>query len=127
MVNRELDAYLGGHLFGLRVREVATTVYLGYGNIGEEKVLVVENGPVYEDLPDYSTTGNGMLMVIDAMKAKGWKIALHERRDGEYEFGFSKYDVYNYKGLIERTRQAPHLPTAVAEAAKAALEGEKQK
>lgn len=76
MTDRELDALLAAHLFGWK--RVATTR-------GQTFLVPADypDGPYDEDAikysltPErYSTSGNGMLLVVGAMRAKGWQVSV---------------------------------------------------
>ena len=93
---REIDALLATHLFGLRsIRE------RGVGP-GEPRLTALVT-PVMGDpkhphiatVPHYSTTGDGVLMVVEAMRARGlWLIVV--RHQTGYEVAF--YDPDGRKG-----------------------------
>ncbi len=74
-------------------------------------------------LPAYETDWAAMGMVIEAMRARGWRFSIPEwapDNDGDYCVGFYKStvgDFYDY---------APELPLAVCLAVKAALESERK-
>ena len=96
--DRELDIYIAEHLFG----------------ISSDVARLLSDGPT---LIYYSATGDGMLFVLEAMCGRGWGCELIARPQGKWSAEFSKYPDGS-------TALCGPLPRAVAEAAKAALEGE---
>lgn len=69
------------------------------------------------DPPDL-TTGDGMLMVLEAMREAGWLFAVYNVNDGGYEAQF-----FRPHGHDSSMEDAPSLPTAVTLAALSALNG----
>lgn len=92
--NQTLDALLAIHLFGLDAtkRDVAVVGSFGMNNCHETRIYdiaaapwalsggkqplsmwVVPGGPGdYQEIEPYSTTGNGLLVVVDAMRKRGY-------------------------------------------------------
>lgn len=123
---RELDEWLAIHLFGF--------VWATYPSHRDRRSLLPQsmiehgircadmtekrNGDGLHAVPDYSTTGDGMMLVVDAMKAKhnGNLRLFWEMQEETYVAKFS-LDV-GIMGVGDT------IPEAVARAAKAALEVE---
>ena len=105
-----LDAWLAEHLFGLTDEVKAA------------------NPSWRNHIPDYSTTGDGMLLVLEAMRERG--------HDGSAAVNIDSYRqaVFYPKGSVVRSllfgfrsrdwTSADTLPLAVALAARAAIEAE---
>lgn len=136
MTTRELDAWLAEHLLGYRWRKSI------HGN--HCRGLVPPDGPdanwadgqtveadgteplafdAYRFIPNLSTTGDGMLRVIAEMAAQG-------RQFSVLDWGDDGIDGHRYQVCFWSLGGGPAtigcnvLPTGVALAAKAALEGE---
>ncbi len=102
-----LDAYLAEHLFGITLLPEPVTRHA---------------------VPEYSTTGDGMLMVLEAMRERG--------HDGQLGVTIDSYRqaLFSPRGSVLRSllfgfrsrdwTTADTLPLAVAQAARAALEAE---
>ena len=114
MPERELDAYLAEHLFGLvgctfdECREAAEERdhyhYPGHG------------WGSWKRADRYSSTGDGMLLVLEAMRERwSWTAELSEDTDGKWRVMFDN-------NSDDHECVADTLPLAVALAAKAALE-----
>lgn len=120
MTDRELDAWLAEHLFGEQVR---------WMNIERDHFDTVLDGSTFHcsGMGDcrYSSTGEGMLMVLEAMRERGYYYVLRCMDSlvrGNTRIGCTfEGDGLSGTGWI---READTAPRAVAEAAKAALEAE---
>ena len=129
MDNRELDAWLAEHLWG----SVPCEAWSGFfqGAAGTQYVRVEEacphgpNGCYHPNaLAKLSTTGDGMLGVIAAMKEGGWHVSISSRlRAPWYSVTFHEF-LDPDDGKSGRA-ESSDLRNAVALAAKATLEGEK--
>ncbi len=108
-----LDSWLAEHLFGW--------THLHFTGPAElQRIGLSPTDDEYEPLPAYSTTGDGMLMVLEAMQERGWFVTLTDYalpRWWEVEF---LPDPLKPGEVV--LGKAPVLPTAVSLAAKAALE-----
>lgn len=103
MTPRDIDALLAEHLFDLSVA-------------GEECAgpLAADGG--WTDLPHYSSTWEGLGLVVEAMEAKGWGVWMATKEVGVgWDVGFEKGD--QRASVIE---DAP-LPMVAALAALKAL------
>lgn len=114
-----LDAWLAEHLFDGSPLDCTAPGHEGSQcwsiPTGPTHLAVIGYGPA----PAYSTTGGGMLMVLEAMRERGWSRAIYEAPIGEVvEFARTgdKGEHLAYRAADEL------LPTAVGLAAKAALE-----
>lgn len=119
MTDRELDAWLAEHLFGWEW--VPQRVDILAGGFWRSPDGEHHQTPNQHDFWDcaYSSTGDGMLMVLEAMRERGWSFQLSD--------GLTETSLW--VALFESDRAdhqiyADSLPRAVAEAAKAALEEE---
>lgn len=115
---RELDAWLAEHLFG---HQVTTVDREGYPDGLCEYVLYTMEHPLIH----YSTTGDGMLMVIEAMRAKGLHVCIKSNPfTGGYIAQFDRWMAEGMRWHFIRFADGDDIPTAVAGAAKAALSAE---
>lgn len=132
---RELDAWLAEHLFGWKwhtyddrgegwfgpPEEIGKPC--GWDSIREaqadEAFVPLAVGP--GNYPHYTTTGDGMMLVFDAMEKRGYRLALeYDDRPivwGEYVAEFKPNDD-------ESWGTGATIPEAVARAAKAVLEAQ---
>lgn len=78
----------------------------------------------FAPLPDLYGSPEGMLMVIEKMRAKGWHIHISSWTEG-YRAMFLKEDS-NQNILSYKSATLPGLPQAVAEAATKALEAQRE-
>lgn len=121
---RALDAWLTEHLFGWDAE--ACTCGMCIVNY-----YCPQHGD-HSPLPPYaySTTGDGMLIVLEAMRERGWHGMLDYGFPGDgywVEAGFTRLvEPAEGRGPFDNAPAAHHdsLPAAVALAAKAALEAE---
>jgi hypothetical protein len=112
--DRELDALVAEKVMGLEVnRDMWVGDYLRHRHLVDPMLWTL--------VPHYSTTWDGMGMVIEAMAKLGWRLRVYEMYTGPYEVTFEQ--AYDH-GFVERTRSDVKLPRAVALAALAALEGD---
>jgi len=95
MTDRELDLLIAKHVFG--------------ANLTPTKNISVST-------PAFSTTGDGMLAVIEKMRERGFWVSLTTRRIDGYDF-LAK--VWNFE--VEKSEAADTAPRAVAIAALRAL------
>ena len=113
MADRELDAWLVEHLFGLSVE-------WHHGQPYAPQQLVPPVKP-------YSSTGDGMLMVLEAMRGRGAQGSLFvalPSMSGE-PLCVARFERVDGPRVIHMVSNANvSAPRAVAEAAKAALEAE---
>jgi hypothetical protein len=119
MTDRELDAWLAEHLFDAHAHEWAVDE-----PVGDEQRWRCSGCRVYFTGPNerppafiacaYSSTGNGMQLVLEAMRERGWYATIEAvDRDGRWYCRFND-DSQSYA-------YTDSLPRAVAEAAKGAL------
>ena len=136
---RELDAWLAEHLFGWEFWEETRPNYthVYWQTDGRKpwertqkayqqpekfhRIAFSEYEPkrhIYEGVkPTFSSTGDGMLLVLEAMRARGFDLDLLT------DAGTWRCDFDN--GTIDTHKEAATAPRAVALAAKAALEASK--
>lgn len=122
--DRELDAWLAVNLFGL----VPCTSKMAHGG-GEGSWLGV-NCHASPDSPDqggedalYSSTGDGMLLVLDAMRGRGFQFEL-VNAEGGYLAMFGTQEDFDWLDPDFYSRTSAIAPQAVAEAAQVAIEAE---
>ena len=92
----------------------------GLPSMASEHMLPESHGHEFD--PDsYSTTGDGMLMVLEAMAEKGYLYNVHNRTNGDVEAGFwlpeTDYHFVDWEAH-------PNAPTAAALAAIDTLKGD---
>lgn len=115
-----LDAWIAEHLFGMHHgRDASGSPYWDY----REHLGSVDIGVLLADVhvapPAYSTTGDGMLLVLEAMKEHSASLNLYPPSN------YAKRATACYSdGSGWIPFHADTLPTAVALAAKAVLEAE---
>jgi len=121
MDDRELDAWLAEHLFGLEVE----WDYWFPGSDGGKRSAAPSNRDKipfevgeFDCLPSYSSTGDGMLLVLEAMRERRQTLlidATYDEKQWWVKWGEDKWHQEN--AVIDDS-----LPRAVALAAKAAIE-----
>lgn len=126
MTDRELDAYLAEHLFGWTWPFDDPLIGNGLypGRIAGYAPEPNDDGEEFDDVPAYSSTGEGMLMVIEAMRERGWWFSVEEYGDdGPHQCVEFDKDGDDY--LPTPVAAVPgSLPRAVAEAAAQAIRAE---
>lgn len=93
---RRLNEALAEHLFELKLLP-----HEGFGRrLRHDTGIVVLTDPysglwepVIEDVPNYAGTGNGMLLVMEAMREKGWLLNLRMLSDGSVQAWFSNVSL----------------------------------
>ena len=124
LTDRELDAWLAEHLLGWTDCDPA---YVSTGweftDPPDDRVTVGRGrGPGcrhFSLLPTFST-GDGMVLVLEAMRARGWWVLCAvSRLDGRW---YVQVDSSVSSDMTIGEGHATTLPRAVAEAAMAALE-----
>ena len=113
MPERELDAYLAEHLFGWhrwetfrdQARKMPVTEWIREGGITSR-------------LPAYSSTGDGMVIVLEAMRGRGFEFSLRLSEDSSQWMAIIIFGPPIGSAIC----RSDTLPRAVALAAKAALE-----
>lgn len=108
--DRELDVWLAEHLFGFTADELTR----GSGPFGLPWP------------PSYSSTGDGMLLVLEAMRGRGFTIDF-EVGGGVVDTAQTYTEVNVYSGRADYLTQVAtvtgtSVPRVLAEAARAALE-----
>ncbi|MDE2102550.1 MAG: hypothetical protein KGL39_35210 [Patescibacteria group bacterium] len=141
LTDRELDAWLAERLFGLPLHEWRKTGSIsGFQNFYECTVDPPHGMKCRASNFDlgtrYSSTGDGMLLVLEAMRERGWWGTTNTPDSGMRDSGMSVsasfwrlhlHDSTGPHGEPSRiandliSREAATLPRAVAEAAYAAL------
>jgi len=82
MTPREIDELVAEKVMGWKSRPTDR----------DPSVLVWETGTGWCPLPNFSTTGDGALLVIGAMKAKGWELSkLNRDSTGTPSEGYIAY------------------------------------
>lgn len=111
--DRELDAWLAEHLFGWATHA---------GMDGEWRWY--KDGESVRDEPDgYSSTGDGMLLVLEAMRGRGFQFEL-VNGDGGYLAMFGTQEDFDWLDPDFYSRTSAIAPQAVAEAAQVAIQAE---
>lgn len=105
---RELDTWLAEHLFGFKVSQPDM----------RGKLRIIHPERKWTPLKHYSTTGDGMLLVAQALIERGLCWSGGEAIDGAYAV------VSTFDATSEWECSHATLPMALALAAKAALEVE---
>ncbi len=121
LTNHELNGWLAEHLFGWHhLRDIQ-------GWIGGEAGLSVTN----QRVPDYSSTGDGMLLVLEAIRERAWVVSIDEASVGPagartpenhrrlWDCTLKPFDDEDERYIVEMDES---LPRAVALAAKSATE-----
>ena len=124
-MSRELDAKLAVK-FGYKISEDGTEVYQpDHGttsNFADREVAEMYMRAV---VPSYSTTYEGMGLVIEEMRKRGWDVALHLP---SVDCGHKPYVLLTgpekRHDALSGPYEADTAPLAVAKAALAALEAE---
>ncbi len=73
------------------------------------------------DVPKLSTTGDGMLMVLEAMRSRRWYVVLYVEDDELYQASITAIDGPDDAVPVGADAEAETAPLAVAQAARAAL------
>ena len=106
--DRELDAKLDVVLFGHGL--------LGKDTMRHDRL----------EYPHYSTTGDGMLLVLEKMRERGFRFTLETRNPVRSDLAWKPWaQFHRYKDgvpMVIQSAEADTLPRAVALAALAALE-----
>lgn len=109
LFDRDLDAWLAEHLLGFK-RDRAGALFKHF------------EGPTWSGkdylVPESSSTGDGMLLILEAMRERGWVGLVKWDGDREHDHYTALFSQPDNVARID----AHSLPRAVAEAAKAALE-----
>lgn len=123
LIDLELDAWLGEHLFGLSVE----WDYWFAGSDGAKRAGQANNrGQTpfevgeFDALPCYSSTYEGMGLVLEAMRQRGWTWILSTISHLDSHAGQLRAQMFNEQASVDAV--AASIPRAVAEAARAALE-----
>lgn len=116
---RELDAWLAEHLFGWDAAPCEMTV--AYQPCGR-KALHRHDGLDIDFPPAYSTTGDGMLLVMEAMRERGYGIIVERNSSGDWLSEVYRIEPRCVGGAYDFMMPAETGPMAVAKAAKLALE-----
>jgi hypothetical protein len=74
-----------------------------------------------DELPRYSTTGDGMLLVVEAMRVRGWEYGIHASDIGQHKAEFSTSGADRNRPFGFAFAWADTAPLAVALAACRAL------
>lgn len=121
--SRELDAYLAEHLFGRESCWMSERAQYVNGETSAHRYLVyVDEGSWGPEVHLYSSTGEGMLKVIEAMRERGYDCLTWRWQHQDCSALFAHpHDLDRH--FLRGTR-ADTLPRAVAEAARAAIEAE---
>ncbi len=110
-----LDAWLAEHLLGWTSCNDQTHRYLEHWHAPGERLSV-------RCPPALSTTGDGMLMVLEAMRERRWFYFMWAEGIPPHRIAAAFATVE--EGWRDREVEADTLPLAVALAARAALEAE---
>jgi hypothetical protein len=114
MTDRELDAYLAENLF----RWTLMVSDRGFGSRVANATGGLAGLPTYP-VPSYSSAGDGLLLVLEAMRERGWNGYTHVvPEDSLYHAAFQHEST---KSIVLDWHDCDSLPRAVAEAAYAAL------
>ncbi len=130
----ELDAWLAEHLLGwLRLNSG------GWRCTGADTCTHATaphtNPQVHSSVPPaLSTTGDGMLMVMQALRERGWEWTIRFREDGVHwpgrmyplDTSLPFYGAMFTKGPHGAGNEEDTLPLAVAQAARAAIRAEEE-
>ena len=113
-----------GPEFDLRIHELFGHSTLGYELRGKRLVKHTAGINRWMDLPEYSTTWNGMQLVVEEMQRRGWDYLASSLTNGNHAMRFDKYSIIDGREVEKTARaDAPALPHATALAALKALEG----
>ncbi len=80
-------------------------------------------------VPEYASTGNGMMLVIDAMRAKGWEVSINWQfhADDKWQVRFARFENSMSPGVpgewVNWQARADSAPSAIALAAVRARQG----
>lgn len=130
---RELDRAIAVEVMGWELRQNGSYLEWHPGPpsspylLGRLPVVYESERKAIDDLPQWSTTGDGMLAVIERMRERGWFHMTWSDDDGNHARFFLGYDPQDndYECMSEQLN-APTAPQAVAEAALAAVRSESQ-
>lgn len=155
LTDRELDAWLAEHLFGMRHRWFAPADFYGTGRdeplafyfeytdgleswgwfksgnpsqeawplaSGSVAPTKTRDGWAISDIARYSSTGDGMLAVLEAMRRNGWGVSITASSVGGFIVEFMRASLDEEPHSV--TASAISLSRAVAAAAKRAIEAE---
>jgi hypothetical protein len=121
---RELDAAVGRMIFGFKVLD-GTHYHLvdkeWHETDGEHLVLITRHETAPVAVPRYSTTYEGMGLVLESMRGKGWRYMMKGFQCGSHRHnaGFGRNMWYDTDP--PGSAWADSLPEAVARAALLAL------
>jgi len=125
---RELDAFVAEVVFGLEVAKQERYSQFHYELAKKAKIPKAQMDiPKYisysvgsKVLTEYSTSWEGMRLVVEEMQRRGWWLYVDQRSDKEYNVRF----WHSSKGIWSEFVLAGPLPYATILAAIKALQGE---
>ena len=119
MTDRELDAWIAEHLWDdARCSRCGRRFSYHPWDGSIDGTACLEPQPYA-----YSSTGEGMLMVLKAMRERGFGASIVAREEGDWWVMIATDHVMDWL-TDDRAASSPSLPRAVAEAARAAIEAE---